>query len=119
MEKPLRGIDNYTCGHYTHCNTFCFGDRPARGGIHWLTLSLSVCLLNSLSYSGIWDGQWMNKEALKFLLFAHIVVIDSLPTATSPAIPTTDLLLGKCVSAFGRRSLVAHYETGRVTPLTS
>ena len=108
MEKPLRGIDNYTCGHYTHCGAFCFGDRPAQGGIHWLTLSLSVCLLNSLSYSGIWDGQWMNKEALKFLLFAHIVVIDSLPIATSPAIPTTDLPLGKCVSAFGRRSLVAH-----------
>ena len=51
----------------------------------------------------------MNKEALKFLLFAHIVVIDSLPIATRPAIPTTDLPLGKCVSAFGRRSLVAHY----------
>jgi hypothetical protein len=82
--------------------------------MHRLTLGLSVCLLNSLSYSGIWDGQWMNK-GLKCLLFVHIVVIDSLPIATSPAIPTTDLPLDTCDSAFGLRSLGAHYETDKAT----
>ena len=39
----------------------------------------------------------MNREALNFFLFARIVFIDSLPIATSPAILTMDLLLGKCV----------------------
>lgn len=39
----------------------------------------------------------MNREALIFFLFTRIVFIDSPPIATSPAILTIDLPLGKFV----------------------